>query len=227
MVTWPQKPPGNPSGNRNLATDNSCSHVGTVHFVVWTSSLFFFRRWKIRLFFLGWHVHVLKNIILRAQHFLQLKSEDCQVLPSLKLTYIAPDGWLKYKPFLLGFGLFSGAFAVSFRENKEPPRDSVPWNHSYTQRFLSSKFTSPGSHGITLWHPSPDILKSFKKVTWYVRNTRQNVRIYRRKDLLKANEITEPILRKQLKKPKIFRKWRRKNRDHWKWFNMCVFPWLV
>ena len=39
-------------------------------------------------------------------------------LPSLKLTAIlAPEnGWLEYDPFLLGFGLFSGAFAVSFRE---------------------------------------------------------------------------------------------------------------
>ena len=29
----------------------------------------------------------------------------------------APEnGWLEYKPFLLRFGLFSGSFAVSFRE---------------------------------------------------------------------------------------------------------------
>ena len=26
------------------------------------------------------------------------------------------NGWLEYDPFLLGYGLFSGAFAVSFRE---------------------------------------------------------------------------------------------------------------
>ena len=26
------------------------------------------------------------------------------------------NGWLEYDPFLLGFGLFSGAMAVSFRE---------------------------------------------------------------------------------------------------------------
>ena len=38
---------------------------------------------------------------------------------SLKLTAKAPEnGWLEYKPFLLGFGLFSGAIAVSFREGK-------------------------------------------------------------------------------------------------------------
>ena len=38
-------------------------------------------------------------------------------IPSLKLTSKAPEnGWLEYDPFLLGFGLFSGAFAVSFRE---------------------------------------------------------------------------------------------------------------
>ena len=38
-------------------------------------------------------------------------------LPSLKLTSKAPENeWLEDDPFLLGFGLFSGAFAVSFRE---------------------------------------------------------------------------------------------------------------
>ena len=38
-------------------------------------------------------------------------------LHSLKLTAKAPEnGWLEYDPFLLGFGLFSGALAVSFRE---------------------------------------------------------------------------------------------------------------
>ena len=38
-------------------------------------------------------------------------------LPSLKLTAKAPkNGWLEDYPFLLGPGLFSGAFAVSFRE---------------------------------------------------------------------------------------------------------------
>ena len=37
-------------------------------------------------------------------------------LPSLKLTVKAPEnGWLEYDPFLLGFGLFLGAFAVSFQ----------------------------------------------------------------------------------------------------------------
>ena len=36
---------------------------------------------------------------------------------SLKLTAKAPEnGWLEDKPFLLGPGLFSGAFAVSLRE---------------------------------------------------------------------------------------------------------------
>ena len=37
-------------------------------------------------------------------------------LPSLKLTANAPEnGWLEDDPFLLGFGKFSGAFAVSFK----------------------------------------------------------------------------------------------------------------
>ena len=40
-------------------------------------------------------------------------------VPSLKLTAKAPEnGWLEDNPFLLGPGLFSGAFAVSFREGK-------------------------------------------------------------------------------------------------------------
>ena len=38
------------------------------------------------------------------------------ILPSLKLTAKAPRNWcLEYDPFLLWDGLFSGAFAVSFR----------------------------------------------------------------------------------------------------------------
>ena len=38
-------------------------------------------------------------------------------ISTLPETNIAPDnGRLEYDPFLLGFGLFSGAFAVSFRE---------------------------------------------------------------------------------------------------------------
>ena len=35
------------------------------------------------------------------------------------------NGWLEYKPFLLGFGLFSGALAVSFRELKRPFRPFI------------------------------------------------------------------------------------------------------
>ena len=39
------------------------------------------------------------------------------VIHSLKLYNIAPEnGWLEYDRFLLGPGIFSGAFAVSFRE---------------------------------------------------------------------------------------------------------------
>ena len=39
------------------------------------------------------------------------------VLPSLKLTAKAPEnGWLEQDRFLLGPGLFSGAFADSFGE---------------------------------------------------------------------------------------------------------------
>ena len=44
------------------------------------------------------------------------------IFESLRLTppetnIFAPEnGWLEYDPFLLGPGLFSGAFAVSFRE---------------------------------------------------------------------------------------------------------------
>ena len=39
------------------------------------------------------------------------------LLYTLPETNVAPEnGWLEDDPFLLGFGLFSGAFAVSFRE---------------------------------------------------------------------------------------------------------------
>ena len=38
---------------------------------------------------------------------------------NLKLTVCAPEnGWLEDDPFLLGFGLFSGVLAVSFRQYK-------------------------------------------------------------------------------------------------------------
>ena len=45
---------------------------------------------------------------------LQYQSHEMNTLPE---TNIAPEnGSLEYDPFLLGFGLFPGAFAVSFRE---------------------------------------------------------------------------------------------------------------
>ena len=38
-------------------------------------------------------------------------------VPSLKLTYpLKMDGWFRRSGFFLGFGLFLGAFAGSFRE---------------------------------------------------------------------------------------------------------------
>ena len=40
----------------------------------------------------------------------EMKSTTTSEIPSLKLTAKAPrNGWLEYDPFLLGFGLFSGA----------------------------------------------------------------------------------------------------------------------
>ena len=43
----------------------------------------------------------------------------CHILPSLKLAAKAPEnGWLEYDCFLLGPGLISVSFAVSFRECK-------------------------------------------------------------------------------------------------------------
>ena len=45
-------------------------------------------------------------------------AQKCHAGTLLK-TNIAPEnGWLEYDPCLLGFGLLSGAFAVSFREGK-------------------------------------------------------------------------------------------------------------
>ena len=47
---------------------------------------------------------------------------------TLPKTNIAPTNrWLEYDPFLLGFGLFSGAFAVSFREGTEDEIDMVKY----------------------------------------------------------------------------------------------------
>ena len=37
-------------------------------------------------------------------------------VPSLKLTVAPKNGWLEYKPFLLGRPIFRGKMAVSFRE---------------------------------------------------------------------------------------------------------------
>ena len=51
---------------------------------------------------------------------------------TLPETNIAPkNGWLEYDPFLLGFGLFSGAFAVSFREVSPKKKDAnnSSWFH--------------------------------------------------------------------------------------------------
>ena len=39
----------------------------------------------------------------------------CVTLPETNI-FAPKNGWLEYDPFLLGFGLFSGAFAVCFRE---------------------------------------------------------------------------------------------------------------
>ena len=39
-------------------------------------------------------------------------------LPKTNSKFAPTNGWLEYDPFLLGFGLFSGALVVSFREGK-------------------------------------------------------------------------------------------------------------
>ena len=39
-------------------------------------------------------------------------------LPETNSQFVPKNGWLEYDPFLLGFGLFSGAFTVTFREGR-------------------------------------------------------------------------------------------------------------
>ena len=55
------------------------------------------------------------------------------LIPSLKLTASSPlkIECLGDKPFLLGYGPFSGAFDVSFRDGIENTRDTFPeTNHN-------------------------------------------------------------------------------------------------
>ena len=48
-------------------------------------------------------------------HFRNMQTK-IYTLPETNSEFTPENGWLEYKPFLLGFGLFSGAFAVSFGE---------------------------------------------------------------------------------------------------------------
>ena len=58
----------------------------------------------------------------------------------------APEnGWLEYDRFLLGFGLFAGAFAVSFREGSGT---RTFWN------FLSSTFFGGIKANDDAWSPT-------------------------------------------------------------------------
>ena len=45
-------------------------------------------------------------------------NEDLKTLPETNSKFAPENGCLEDKPFLLGPGLFSGAFAVSFREGR-------------------------------------------------------------------------------------------------------------
>ncbi len=57
---------------------------------------------------------------------------------TLPETNIAPkNGWLEYDPFLLGFGLFSGAFAVSFREGMGPKPQGMTFRRMDLSRRLA------------------------------------------------------------------------------------------
>ena len=68
----------------------------------------------------GQEVGWVKNVVCKTPltNFVILKIFKSQlILITLPETNIGPtNGWLEYDPFLLGFDIFSGAFAVSFRE---------------------------------------------------------------------------------------------------------------
>ena len=82
---------------------------------------------------------------------------------TLPETNIAPEnGWLEYDPFLLGFGLFSGAFAVSFREGNSKMQAAVFQSRHVKHRFhrcsvqsLSRCLIPSGMEGTTLLELAP------------------------------------------------------------------------
>ena len=64
-----------------------------------------------------------------------LRGEHQTTLPKTKAS---KNGCLEYDPFLLGFGLFSGAFAVSFREDMSPQIPTTTPIHDaiFSRRFF-------------------------------------------------------------------------------------------
>ena len=59
----------------------------------------------------------------------------CFTLPKTNSKFAPENGWLEYDRFLLGPGLFSGAFAVSFREGNTSQGFCQVWvNHEASER---------------------------------------------------------------------------------------------
>ena len=55
----------------------------------------------------------------RNKRQLEIHKNSIVTLPETNI-FAPENGWLEYDPFLLGYlGLFSGAFAVSFREGRK------------------------------------------------------------------------------------------------------------
>ena len=87
-----------------------------------------------------------------------IKSTDLE--PRKKKTFTLPEtnifapknGWLEYEPFLLGFGLFSGAFTVSFRvpvSIEVPPKKFHPTAAKNSRVFFSTAQINPWSQPAT------------------------------------------------------------------------------
>ena len=75
--------------------------------------------------------------------------------PSLKLTNmpLKMDGWNTIITFLLGFGLFLGAFAVVFREGTFQIVRHFPLNRHDYGRKSDFEYFPPNFWGLQTWAP--------------------------------------------------------------------------
>ena len=105
-----------------------------------------------------WGKVINNQLLSKGNKFFPIDYEEILLLqlPSLKLTAKAPEnGWLEYcTAFLFGFGLFSGAFAVRFREYipiffREQKKEKTPggFQDPKTSKLFWRGFFFEESHG--------------------------------------------------------------------------------